>query len=272
VTITHDDILARVTETWLEAVPGRRKLAKRSLPSHANDLTLNVLVVAGKNDTCNLDLCSEFLQRHWKPRFDMAHVPGEFVWQLVTPDGRRLMLFTWINWRRNSHQMFVDFCQETGREVGTLSPDGSIQIGSTTISLRRCKLLHEDECRRRQATVIKARPARTLLLKAEELLKSSASQCEEIDCREFYDDEEAHDDQLQESLEGMFLKNCAKYEKAITQKYGAPAMEGTTEHCDLPLNGVLRYFIWSIKEKMLYLAVCHEDRELPWVVCLGTIV
>ncbi|MCA8986774.1 MAG: hypothetical protein KDA78_03990 [Planctomycetaceae bacterium] len=270
-TITHDDILERVTSTWLDIIPSRRTIARRSLPSHANEITPNVLVVARKSDVCNLDLCSEFRQRHWKPRFDDGHVPGDFVWQLVTPDGQRLLLFTWVNWKRNSRKMFIDFCQETEREVGTLSLDGSVNIGTTAIPLRSCQIVHEKQFRSAQTIVVKPKSARTILSKAAQLLKCTSSQFKELDCRELQDDEEAHDDQLQDTLKETFLKNCEQYEQAITKKYGAPTGRGSKEHPEIPVNGVIRYFIWSTGKQKLYLAVSHEDRELPWIISMGTV-
>jgi hypothetical protein len=268
-TFTNADLLARVAATWLDIVPSRQSLAKRSLPPQANEPTPNVVVVALPTDRCNLELCGQFRQRHWKPRFDEAHVPCDFAWQIVAPGDRRLLLFTWTNWRRNSRKLFEDFCQETGREFGTLTPDGNIFLAAETIPLGSCRLLHESEFRPKPPLTIKPKSAKTLAAKAKNLLKQRTSQSEPIDCREFFDDQEAHDDSLHRTLERMFRDNISKYQAALTREYGPPTNEGFSAHRDIPLNGVMRYAVWEISQKTLYLALAHEDRELPYVIYLG---
>jgi hypothetical protein len=268
-TIGHSDIQARIAATWLDIIPSRRKLAKRSLPPQAHECTPNVLVVALPTDKSNLDLCGQFRLRHWKPGFDMAHIPSDFVWQIVTPGGQRLMLFTWTNWRRNSRKLFEDFCRETGRKFGTLTLDGAAIVGAETIPLGSCRLVHETELRARPALVVKAKSAKVLASKAEQFLKRRTGHFEAIDYREFHDEPEAHDDRMQESVEQMFRVNFAKYESALTDKYGSPTKGGSKGHRDIPINGVMQYQIWRVGSKSLYLALSHEDRELPWVIYLG---
>lgn len=270
VTIEHDEILAKLALPWIEIVPSRRTMSKRSLPSHAHEPSPNVIVVAHSADKTTLDVCSKFLQRHWKPRFNMAHAPGECAWQIITPSDERLLIFTWVNWLRNSRPMFEEFCRETSHEFGTLTPDGIIVIEARQIPFRQCRLIHQDQLRRRPAT-IKKQSAKSILAKADELLRSRKSKFENVDYRELSDDEEAHDDEHQAQLESIFLSNMASYEKALSVRFGTAVEVGPDEHKAIPINGVVRHAIWAVGKKRLYLAVSHEDRELPWVTYLGII-
>lgn len=247
-------------------------MSKRSLPAHAHEPSPNVLVLAQATDKTSLDLCSQFRRKHWKPSFNPAHVPTDFAWQIVTPSQDRLLIFTWVNWLRNSRQMFEEFCRETKHEFGTLAPDGVIVMGSRRIAFRDCQLLHEDQFQSRPVAMVKKQSATSIVAKAEKLLQGRKSQCTAVDCRELQDDEQAHDDELQLQLEKNFRANMAAYEKALRVKFGPPTEVGSDEHKSIPINGVLQHAIWAVGKKRLYLALSHEDRELPWVTYLGVIV
>ena len=248
--ITHDDILKRINDTWLEIMPSRKSLAKKLLPSQANSPSPNVVVVALPTDTGNLIVCREYRLKRWKPGFNDAHVPSDYRWQLVTPAGQRLLLFTWVNWRRNSRQLFEEFCRETKREY-------------------ECRIIDESEQTKPAPKAIKPKSAKVLLATAAQLLKRRSSQCKELDCQELWDDAAAHDDDLQNTIEKNFRANFERYAEVLNKEYGTPTKTGATEHRQIPLNGVLRYATWTVSQKSLYLALSHEDRELPWLISLG---
>jgi hypothetical protein len=269
VTVTHDEILSRLARPWVDIVPSRRATAKRSWPAHAHEPSPNVIVSALPADRTALAVTGQFRLRHRKPRFNEAHVPAGYAWQFLAPGGGRLLLFTWANWLRNSRQMFEDFCRETGREFGTLLPDGSVALGGRTIPFRECRIVHESELRPRPPASVECKPAGVILAWAERLLRARASRSEDIDYRELFDDEEARDDDLQARLEENLRANLSRYELGLTTRYGPPAAAGPRGHRDIPINGVLRHAIWTVGKRSLYLALSHEDRELPWVVCLG---
>jgi hypothetical protein len=153
-----------------------------------------------------------------------------------------------------------------------LTASGTILIGSRSIPFRDCKLMHQDEFLPRAPLTVKKKSAKTLLAKAGELLKSRKSKFEDIDYRELYDEEEAHDDDLQRQLETNFLANLAAYEKMLVAKFGPPTEAGPGQHDGIPINGLLRHVVWVVGKKSLYLAISHEDRELPWVIYLGVTV
>lgn len=266
--VTHDEILALIATPWIEMGGGRKTIAKRSLPPLAHDPGPNVVVAALPTDKTALSVCTEFLRRHFKPRFNWAHFPSGFAWQFLAPGGERLLLFTWSNWQRNSRQMFEDFCRETGRDCGTLTLDGTITLRGKTIPFRACRLVYQDDLQPRAPASLKCKSARTIIAAADQLLRRRKSQVEEIDYREL-SDEEAHDEELQEKLAANLQANLNTYEKALTKKYGPPGNAGPNEHRDLAINGVLRHVIWKVRRKLLYLALSHEEIELPWVIYLG---
>lgn len=267
--ITHEELLSRLSLAWIDLVPGRRKLPKRDLPQHAQEPSPILLVVAGPKDTTSLEIISEFLKKHLKPKYDHAHTPTGYAWQLITPTGERLLVFTWVNWRKNSRQLFETLCQESGRAYGTLTTDGLIELGTRTIPFRDCQIIQEDQLRQRPPLQVKPHPAKAIVTQAEKLLKARKSKCEELHCREFFDDAEAHDEEVQSQLEATFLSSMKTYEKALASRYGAPTRTGTDQVDQIPINGVVRYALWEIGAKTLYLAAAHEDRELAWVILLG---
>jgi hypothetical protein len=267
--VTPDELLARLALPWIEIAPSRKKLPKRSLPPHAGEPSPNVVVLARPGDQTSLDICSQFRQQHWKPKFNLAHVPTDFAWQIVTPGGERLLLFTWNNWQRNSRQMFEEFCRATQREFGTITPDGMIVLGSRQIPLRDCRLVHEVALQVRVPAVVKQMSAESILKTAEGLLKGRVSRCVDLDYRQFADDAEAYDDGVQQATEAVFLDNMASYEMILTAKYGPPTAAGEYEHERIPVNGQVRHVMWKVGRQRLYLAVSHEDREMPWVTLLG---
>jgi hypothetical protein len=244
-TITHDELLARLARPWVEIVPGRSAIPRRDLPAHAHEPSPNVIASALSADRTSLDVCGQFRLKHRTPRFNAAHVPCDFAWQIVAPGGQRLLIFTWTNWLRNSRQLFEAFCRETGRETGTLTPDGVVVMESRSIPLRDCRLVHEDRFRPRPPVAIKKMPAKTVVAKAEELLKGRTSRFEDLDHREPYDEKEAHDDDLQRTLEASFLANMASYEKALVAKFGPPTEAGPGGHDAVPVNGLLRHAVWA---------------------------
>lgn len=269
--MTHDGLLERIALPWICIVPSRQKMPGRDRPPHAEEPSPNVVVAALPTDRSALALCSQFRQKHWKPRFNEAHVPSDFAWQIITPDGDRLFLFTWVNWQRNSRRLFEEFCRETGRALGTLTHDGTIVLGTRSLSLRDCRLAHEDEFHERPVPA-ESHGTGEVLSKADRLLKCRKSKTEQLDYRAFVNDREAHDDDLQESLERTFLARMAAHEKALGGRFGPPVSAGADEHPDVPVNGVVRHALWRVGKKSLFLVVSHEDRELPWVLELGVLV
>jgi hypothetical protein len=228
-----------------------------------------VLVVAQPTEVSSAKLIRDYEFRDPKRRLDIQHVPKKWGWQVVLPTGERLLLFSWVNWRRNSAELFEQFCIENGREFGSLDLDGTIRLGSHAIRLQECRLVHQDEFRPKPATTVKSKSAKAVLSLAAKLLQSRSSRFEDIDCREFRDDQEAHDEELQERLEAELRANLSKHEKTLAKEYGQPVAAGPDEHRDIPINGVCRHVIWTVGRKSLYLALSHEDRELPWVISIG---
>lgn len=104
---------------------------------------------------------------------------------------------------------------------------------------------------------------------AKSYLRGKKDVCEELDQREFWDEEEAHDDELVERTHRQFLRKMKAYQKLLTAEFGEPAAVGKDEHDAIPRNGVLEHAIWDVNGKLLFLAVSHEDTELPCLILLG---
>jgi hypothetical protein len=104
---------------------------------------------------------------------------------------------------------------------------------------------------------------------AKKHLRAKKDVCEELDEREFWDEEEAHDVELVEKTYRQFLRKMKAYRKLRTAEFGEPAVVGEDEHDAIPRNGILEHAIWDVKGKSLFLAVSHEDTELPCLILLG---
>jgi hypothetical protein len=266
---THQQILERLAVKWIDMGGGRRSLAKRKLPPQAYDSSPNVVVKALTSEEKADEVCGHFRSKHWNSRFDEAHVPMALAWHVIAPTGETFFIYIWGNWRSNSATLFREYCVEAGREVGELSADGTIDLGSRTISFFDCTLIHEDEIQPGLPRKEKSKAGQDCIAAARRLLRGKKNACEEIEERTFSHDKEAHDDELQERLEQSFAKKLKSFRKKLSTVFQEPTETGTDNHCDIPLNGILEYAIWKVSGKSLYLATVHEDRELPWLIVLG---
>jgi hypothetical protein len=105
---------------------------------------------------------------------------------------------------------------------------------------------------------------------ARELLGCAKASLEDLEIHQFGDDAEAHDD---EALQRLYADFEAKFERAqseLSASYGKPVRTGDNDDEDIPLNGIGRFAVWDVENKLLYLAFAHEDRGLPVLLMLGT--
>jgi hypothetical protein len=105
---------------------------------------------------------------------------------------------------------------------------------------------------------------------ARELIEGDTGGLDELRIHEFADDESAHDDELTESLYAEFSADFDRAQAELTKKYGEPSRVGTEEDEIIPLNGVFRFAVWEVGEKLLFTAAAHEDRGCPILIMLGT--
>jgi hypothetical protein len=105
---------------------------------------------------------------------------------------------------------------------------------------------------------------------ANELLEGDAGGLEELRIHEFTEDEEAHDDKAIEKLYADFSAEFDRVEATLTKKYGKPSRTGKEDDDVIPLNGVIRFAIWSVEDKQLFAAAAHEDCGVPILLMLGT--
>ncbi len=105
---------------------------------------------------------------------------------------------------------------------------------------------------------------------ASELLDGDAGGLEELRIHEFTEDEEAHDDDAIWKLYANFSAEFDRVEEVLSKQYGKPSRTGEEDDEFIPLNGVLRFAFWSVRDKQLFAAVAHEDRGVPILLMLGT--
>jgi hypothetical protein len=107
---------------------------------------------------------------------------------------------------------------------------------------------------------------------ARKLLKSEKDGIESVQTYIFPDDDDgpAHDDQLQNRLAKDFQSALKHVQRELSKAYGKPLRTGVKRDRLLPLSGVFGFAIWKIDGRLLWAAVEHEDRELPYVLSLGT--
>jgi hypothetical protein len=105
---------------------------------------------------------------------------------------------------------------------------------------------------------------------ANELLGRSKASFEFLEIHQFEDNLAAHDDVAMEQLYSDFESQFEQAQSELSACYGEPSPTGDDDDEVIPINGVLRFAIWSVGGKLLYLATAHEDRELPILLMLGT--
>jgi hypothetical protein len=84
------------------------------------------------------------------------------------------------------------------------------------------------------------------------------------------DDEEAHDDDAIDKLYEDFSSEFDRVVTALSKECGKPSRKGKEDDEIIPLNGVFRFAIWSVDDKLLFVAAAHEDRGVPILLMLGT--
>jgi hypothetical protein len=108
---------------------------------------------------------------------------------------------------------------------------------------------------------------------AKRLLSLPAGESDDLRIHSFPDDEQAHDDDLQQQIADEFIRDFQTALVDLRQVYGDPETAGDEDEeiAELiPLCGIFRYAMWTVKRRRLFLAAAHEDRELPFLLMLGT--
>jgi hypothetical protein len=86
--------------------------------------------------------------------------------------------------------------------------------------------------------------------------------------RDFWDDDWDYEE-MDEIFDGLVLK-WEKLVSEITSAWGPPLQAGSADEVDFPWS-VLgdRIAVWSRDDRFAYVAVRHEDKELPMLLLLG---
>jgi hypothetical protein len=107
---------------------------------------------------------------------------------------------------------------------------------------------------------------------ARKLLRAEKDGIESVQTYIFPDDDDgpAHDDLFQNRLAKDFQSALKHVQRELSKAFGKPLRTGVKGDRVLPLSGVLGFAIWEVNGRLLWAAVEHEDRELPYVLSLGT--
>jgi hypothetical protein len=115
---------------------------------------------------------------------------------------------------------------------------------------------------------------KTAINLANDLLGREKASLEDLEIHRFRKDAEAHDDEAIQRLYDDFEGKFMRAQSELSAKYGQPVRTGDQYEKDIhiPLNGIIRFAIWKVESKPLYLAFTHEDRGLPILLMLGTVL
>ena len=107
---------------------------------------------------------------------------------------------------------------------------------------------------------------------ARELLSRAKASLEDLEIHQFRDDAEAHDDQAMDRLYVDFEFGFERALLELSASFGEPIRTGNRDDEVIPLCGIIRFAVWSVESKRLYLAFAHEDRGLPILLMMGTVL
>ena len=107
---------------------------------------------------------------------------------------------------------------------------------------------------------------------ARELLGRDKSSLEVLEIHQFRDNAEAHDDEAMDRLHANFESTFERVQSELSASFGEPIRTGNDHDEDIPLGGVNLFAVWSVEAQLLYLAFAHEDRELPILLMMGTVL
>jgi hypothetical protein len=105
---------------------------------------------------------------------------------------------------------------------------------------------------------------------ARKLLAAPAGNIGELWVHPFASDEAAHDDAMQAQLERDFAAAFEAARSELAADFGPPLRFGEAAEDAVPLNGVFCAAVWSAGDRQLWLAAAHEDREMPFLLLMGT--
>lgn len=263
----------------LQALPPPGAAGKHSTSKKAAAAGNTCLIVeALRDDNTAEDVSAAY--SHWRGAPEVLR-PLVMAWRADAPSGRSYFLFIWNPVKRESLPRFRKFFAATGRQFGELGEDLVGKIGSEEIDLRECRLVHHDDIvsattprmpkqkqTQKQPKSTKLAPVGLRLVK--QLLAKRPGGCECLQAWEFRSDHEAHDGELTERYYAEADEARAAMEQGLCHEYGPPASAGESNQ-EIPLCGILRYSLWELDDRRLYLASAHEDRGLPILLMMGTL-
>jgi hypothetical protein len=202
------------------------------------------------------------------------------------PDGKVLYGFSYKGDIERTRRRFVLFCKATGRICASPKGHALILLDETHVPLSDCKVIPYTPKRRPYRRRNASEPVLSLPREprcelsqpvgefARELLHRDTNMTlEVVEIYEFEGDSrdlESHDFELHESLVARFAADFHRVRDELVAEFGEPSSIGEEDDEHIPLAGVFRFDVWQQNHQWLYLAAAHEDRELPYLLVLGT--
>ncbi len=152
-------------------------------------------------------------------------------------------------------------------------------IGSEAVNLRDCRLVHHDEivaAASPRTTPIKNRSSlersvKVALQLSKQLLANRIDSWHCVQAWEFSTESEAHDEELIKQYYAEANEARAAIEQRLSAAYGPPASAGASQHREIQHGGIIRYSLWNLEDRKLYLITAHEDTELLVELLIGTL-
>lgn len=264
-----EQFLDLLATPWVAMGGGRERLARKNLPGHFREPSPNVIVVARADESDGDQIVGAYRLQIGTSTNNICHVPSSLPWQIVLPDGRRILVFTWINWKRNSRSLFEKSLRAWGREPGTVTPQGQVQFLSSAWDMSQCRIIHFGQVSVPESAPVRRPTAASAVSWIQRALQQTADEQRVLDEHGF-DEADAHDEAHIASVMAAFRRRFTTYARALTAKLGEPTDTGTTQQSEIPVNGVFQYAVWNVEGRGVYLVSALEDVGLPCVLVLGT--
>ncbi len=203
--------------------------------------------------------------------YDSRTAPPDIplVWPLTlhSPAGKEYFLCSFHQHRQICVPYLEEYCAATKKGLAEIGSDGNVVLNGQRYALMSFSVTHEKPIRK--PPMFKRKRRRNVVELALQATESKRVCNKTVLQFDFPDDESRHDDDLQEAARDHFDKQFREALDELIMMYGKPIETGEDDHELIPLGGVFHYAVWNVEYGKLFLAVAHEDRELPLWLKVG---
>ena len=210
---------------------------------------------------------SEDLVRDYDSRTAPPDIPLIWPLTLQSPDQKEYFLCSFHQHRQACIPYMEEYCVATKKGLAEIRPNGEVVLNGQCFALASFSVSHEKAVRK--PPMYRRKRRRNVVELAQQATESKRACSKSVLCFDFHGDEACHDDDFQEHVRNHFSKQFKEALDELIAVYGKPAETGEDDREFIPLGGVFHYAIWIVKNRKLFLAVAHEDRELPLWIKVG---